>query len=253
MIIYFSGTGNSKYCAQMFADKLEDELIDSFNYIKNGIAAELISAKPWIFVSPTYCWQLPHIFEEFIRTAHFEGCKDAYFVMTCGSNIGNAGQKIEKLCREVGLNYRGVLPVVMPENYIAMFEVPEPELAKRIVLVAKRSLLKAVRRISKGERLPETKVGVLGKIMSGPVNPIFYKLFVKAKAFYATDACIGCGKCVQVCVLNNISIKDKKPVWGDACTHCMACICGCKAEAIEYGKKSQGKPRYQCEEYEKQS
>nr|WP_264291386.1 MULTISPECIES: hypothetical protein [unclassified Dorea] len=30
----------------------------------------------------------------------------------------------------------------------------------------------------------------------------------------------------------------------DACTHCMACICYCPAEAIEYGKKSVGKPRY---------
>lgn len=251
MIVYFSGTGNSKYCAQMLADKLEEEIFDSFYHIKNGIAAELVSGTPWVFVSPTYCWQLPHVFEEFIRTARFEGCKEAYFVMTCGSDIGNAGQKIEKLCQEVGLNYRGVLPVVMPENYIAMFEVPQPELAKRIVLVAKRSLLKVVRRIRKGEHLPETKVGALDKFKSGPVNPIFYKLFVKAKAFYATDACIGCGKCEKVCVLNNISIKDERPVWGDTCTHCMACICGCPTEAIEYGKKSLGKPRYQCEEYKK--
>ena len=251
MIVYFSGTGNSKYCAQMLADKLEEELFDSFYHIKNGIAAELVSGTPWVFVSPTYCWQLPHVFEEFIRTARFEGCKEAYFVMTCGSDIGNAGQKIEKLCQEVGLNYRGVLPVVMPENYIAMFEVPQPELAKRIVLVAKRPLLKVVRTIRKGECLPERKANLADKFKSGPLNRIFYKLFVKANAFYATDACIGCGKCEKVCVLNNLSIKDGKPVWGDACTHCMACICGCPAEAIEYGKKSQGKPRYQCEEYKK--
>ena len=82
MIVYFSGTGNSKYCAQMLADKLEEELFDSFYHIKNGIAAELVSGTPWVFVSPTYCWQLPHVFEEFIRTARFEGCKEAYFVMT---------------------------------------------------------------------------------------------------------------------------------------------------------------------------
>lgn len=251
MIVYFSGTGNSKYCAQMFANKLEEELFDSFYHIKNGIAAELVSGTPWVFVSPTYCWQLPHVFEEFIRTARFEGCKEAYFVMTCGSDIGNAGQKIEKLCEEVGLNYRGVLPVVMPENYIAMFEVPQPELAKRIVLVAKRSLLKVVRRIRKGERLPERKVNLADKFKSGPLNPIFYKAIITAKPFYATDACVGCGKCETACVLNNISIKDGKPVWGDACTHCMACICGCPTEAIEYGKKSRGKPRYQCEEYKK--
>lgn len=251
MIIYFSGTGNSRYCAQMLADKLEDKLVDSFDFIKNGISAELTSTKPWVFVAPTYCWQLPHIFEQFIRTSHFEGCKDAYFVMTCGGDIGNAGAKIQKLCEEVGFNFQGVMPVAMPENYIAMFEVPESETAKRIVLVAKRALLKAVRLIQKDEKFPERKIHLIDKLKTGPVNPLFYKIFVKAKPFYATDACIGCGKCAKDCVLNNISIKEGKPQWGDACTHCMACICGCPAEAIEYGKKSLGKPRYMCEEYQK--
>ena len=31
------------------------------------------------------------------------------------------------------------------------------------------------------------------------------------------------------------------------CTHCMACICYCPTSAIEYGKKSLGKPRYHFE------
>ena len=249
MIVYFTGTGNSKYCAEMIADKLEDDVVDSFSYIKNGIATELCSAKPWVFVSPTYCWQLPHVFEDFIRAARFEGCKDAYFVMTCGDDIGNAGEKIEKLCKEVGLSYKGVMKVVMPENYIAMFEVPDAEIARRIVLVAKRSLLRIVKKIRNGEAFPETKIRLGDRFKSGPLNPFFYKVFVKAKPFYVTEGCVGCGKCEKVCVLNNISLKDGKPVWGDSCTHCMACICGCPAEAIEYGKKSQGKPRYICEEY----
>ena len=64
-----------------------------------------------------------------------------------------------------------------------------------------------------------------------------------------TDACIGCGKCERVCVLKNISIREGRPIWGEECTHCMACICGCPTEAIEYGKRSQGKPRYQCKDY----
>ena len=38
-----------------------------------------------------------------------------------------------------------------------------------------------------------------------------------------------------------------KPVWGGNCTHCMACICRCGVESIEYGKKSLGKPRYHFE------
>ena len=62
MIVYFTGTGNSRYCAQMLADKLDDDIVDAFHFIRNGIPAELISGKPWIFVAPTYGWQLPCIF-----------------------------------------------------------------------------------------------------------------------------------------------------------------------------------------------
>ena len=48
--------------------------------------------------------------------------------------------------------------------------------------------------------------------------------------------------------MNNVTIKDGKPVWGRNCTHCMACICYCpKDSAIEYGKKSVGQPRYHFE------
>lgn len=47
--------------------------------------------------------------------------------------------------------------------------------------------------------------------------------------------------------MNNITLPNGRPVWGDNCTQCMACICYCPTEAIEYGKKSLGKPRYRFE------
>ena len=59
--------------------------------------------------------------------------------------------------------------------------------------------------------------------------------------------CIGCGQCAKRCPMNNVAIKDGKPVWGRNCTHCMACICYCPVSAIEYGKKSVGQPRYHFE------
>ena len=251
MVVYFSGTGNSRYCAQMLADRLGDELIDSAGFIKNGIAAELISGTPWVFVSPTYAWQMPRVFAEFIRTGNFDGNDDAYFVLTCGGETGNAAQQIRALCEEKGLRFKGLLEVPMPENYVAMFSVPDEAACARMIEAAQPILEQAAERIRAGEPLPDKKVSGMDKLKSGPINKGFYVGYVKATKFCATDACIGCGKCVEHCVLNNIRLENGKPKWGEHCTHCMACICGCPTEAIEYGKTSRGKRRYQCPEYRK--
>ena len=48
--------------------------------------------------------------------------------------------------------------------------------------------------------------------------------------------------------LNNIALEGGRPVWKGTCTHCMACIGGCPAEAIEYGEKSKGRRRYYLKE-----
>ena len=252
MIIYYSGTGNSRYCAEYLGVLRDDEVIDAFKYMRSGIAPDFFSDEPYVFVSPTYCWQLPRVFQNFIRTANLRGDRDAYFFLTCGSDIGNAGEHIEKLCKEVGLRFKGVVAIPMPENYIAMFDVPSQEIADKIVKIAERPLKRAERLIHHIQPFPPRKVTWMDKLKSGPINALYYKFLVKAKAFYTTDACSGCGKCEKACVLNNITIKDGKPIWGNKCTHCMACICGCPTAAIEYGKKSQGKPRYQCKKFEEE-
>lgn len=249
MIVYFTGTGNSRYCAQWLAHALGDEAVDSFRFIRDGIAAKLTSEKPWVFVAPTYGWQLPHIFADFLRGGSFAGSRDAYFVMTCGSDIGSAGAKLAAFCARKDFNYKGVLQVVMPENYIALFDAPGPEEARKIIAAAKPTLENGAACIRDGWDLPASKVGVIDKLKSGVANAAFYRFIVKAKPFAVSDACISCGKCADVCPLGNIQLQGGKPVWGTRCTHCMACICGCPTSAIEYGKASRGKPRYQCPAY----
>jgi ferredoxin/flavodoxin len=244
MVVYFSGTGNSEFCARRIAEALADELLDSAGYIRHGIAADLITGKPWVFVAPTYAWQIPVIFADFIRSGSFSGSTDAYFVMTCGSDTGNAAEFLRELCEEKGLTFRGLMPIVMPENYIAMFDAPGPEKAAEIVRAALPVLEQAVRLVLQGENFPVQTVRMLDQLKSGPINKGFNRYYVRSNKFYATDACVGCGRCVEVCVLNNISLDTNRPVWSDRCTHCMACICGCPEEAIEYGKKSLGRPRY---------
>ena len=144
----------------------------------------------------------------------------------------------------------GTLEVVMPENYIALFDAPEQAEALSIIRAAHPILEDAAHRISRGEYLPAHSRRPGDRLKSGPINRAFYPLIVKSKAFTVSDACIHCGKCQERCVTNCITLTDGKPVWGAGCTHCMACICGCPVSAIEYGKASLGKPRYQCPPYQ---
>ena len=141
--------------------------------------------------------------------------------------------------------------IVMPENYIAMFSAPQADEARQIVAKAEPDIDRAIAAIQANQPFAPTRNNLYDRFMSGPVNPVFYRFFVKADAFRATDACIGCSKCVELCPLNNIRLENGKPVWGKNCTHCMACICYCPKEAIEYGKKSKGKPRYHFEALER--
>ena len=67
MIFYLTGTGNSRWAARLLADHLQDTAEDAAPYLKSGLTPSLHSEKPWIFVCPTYGWQIPHIFADLLR------------------------------------------------------------------------------------------------------------------------------------------------------------------------------------------
>ena len=162
-------------------------------------------------------------------------------------SAGYAAKYNQEFAAQKALTYMGTAQIVMPENYIALFSAPDKQEAKAIVENAKPAIRSIIDCIRNGMEFPAPRNNLYDRFMSGAVNPIFYKGIVKADAFTVSDACIGCGKCVQLCPLNNIRLDKDKPVWGSNCTHCMACICYCPKEAIEYGKRSVGKPRYHFE------
>ncbi len=246
MIVYFTGTGNSKYLAHVMGKQLNDTVADATELIKAGKSPELYSEKPYIFVSPVYAWRIPKLFEKWIDKCTFNGNNRVYFVINCGSEIGAAEPYVKKLAARKGFDYMGTAEIVMPENYIVMFSAPPKEEDERIIGAATERAVGLCAKISSCEPLERVKSGFVGHLYSDIVNPLFYTFSIGAKKFYSTEKCISCGKCVNACMLNNISLKAGAPVWGKDCTHCMACISKCPTEAIEYGKHTKGRRRYTC-------
>ena len=247
MVLYFTGTGNSRYLARRIAEGLEMPLYDLNACIKAGNTAPVQTGRDVVLVTPTYAWRIPRVVSEWLDKTELTGAERIWFVMDCGSEIGNAAKYNRELVARKALTYMGTAPIVMPENYIALFPAPDKQEATAIVENAKPAIRSIIDCIRNGMEFPAPRNNLYDRFMSGAVNPIFYKGIVKADAFTVSDACIGCGKCVQLCPLNNIRLDKDKPVWGSNCTHCMACICYCPKEAIEYGKRSVSKPRYHFE------
>ena len=89
-----------------------------------------------VIVTPTYAWRIPRIVEDWLLHTELTGARRAWFVMTCGSEIGNADRYNRRLCQAKGLACMGTAQIVMPENYIAMFNAPQVEEARQIVALS---------------------------------------------------------------------------------------------------------------------
>lgn len=248
MILYFSGTGNSEYVARRIGRQIDDEVLNLFERLRTEDYSELQSEKPWVIVCPTYAWQMPHIVRDWLLNAELTGSDTIYFVLTCGTNIAGAGLYAKAVASRKGLTYLGTAPVVMPENYIAMFRTPDEAEALEIVDRAEETIDRISDLISKGAYLEELGGG---RLQSMIMNWGFTRFIIADKKFESTDRCTSCGQCVRVCPTENIYLDgpeggERHPVWSGRCIHCMACINRCPFGAIEYGTASEERVRYRC-------
>lgn len=246
MIIYFSGTGNSEYVAKRIGKEINDEVLNLFEKIQNNDYSNLASDRPWVLVVPTYTWRIPRIVHEWLMKTELGENRDIYFVMTCAGSIGYAGKYLKNLCVAKDMNYKGCVSIIMPNNYIVLSKTPNKKDSLATITQAEQKIFDTVNYIKNNLPFPEAHVTFKDKFNSSLLNDIFYPLFVHSKKFYATNTCISCGKCKNVCPLGNIQIENGKPNWGNHCTHCMACICRCPKEAIQYGKNTNDRVRYVC-------
>ena len=251
MILYFSATGNTEYIAKELARQIDDDVLNLLPRIKAGDYSEIHSDRPFVICSPVYVCEMPRFYAAFLEKLELTGSKDVYFVFTSGGYAGISAALGRKLVNKKGMNYRGRAEFTMPRNYPISKKyplLPEDQNTERI-RSAVEHIPEVAEQIRSGERIKLRRLTYFEKIITYPFNPIWVKHKHTSKPFYATEACIGCGKCARLCPLNNISIVDKKPVWTDKCAHCMACLGNCPTEAIEYGKITQGQYRYRFGKY----
>ena len=70
-------------------------------------------------------------------------------------------------------------------------------------------------------------IGLLGQRLW-----FYHKTNGYSKKLKIDNHCVGCGKCVSVCPMKNLTLQNKKAVPDDRCTMCYRCISLCPKKAI---------------------
>lgn len=251
MIFYFTGTGNSKWVAQLLGTRLNESLVSINDLLKSGAPSFEFEVSPQErlgLVFPIYSWGLPSPVVMFIERLDLKnGTGRKFFsVATCGDNAGLTDKMLKKLLNEKGMGLSSIHTVQMPNCYILMkgFDVDPEDLAKRKIAAAPDRVDRIIKAIldERQDKSLYTR-GSLSWVKSRLIYPPFIKN-TKYTKYFTTEKCTHCGLCAKLCPMNNITLSDGKPVWSDKCVQCHACINRCPSRAIESGKVTQNKGRY---------
>lgn len=233
------------------AKKIDDECVNLLGRIREQDFTPIHSEKPFIICAPVYVCEIPRFMTKFLKKLSFTGSKDVYFILTSGGYCGPSGLLLKKIFKKKKMICHGHAEFKMPRNYVASDSYPmlEKEEVEKRIKSSYKQLEQVAADILAGNKLKARHVFLFETIITVPFNPIWCKFKLKAKDFYVEDSCVGCGKCERLCPLNNIKIVDKKPVWSEQCTHCMACIGNCPVKAIQYGEITKNKEPYNYGQY----
>lgn len=233
--IYFSGTGNTRYCIKKFVKEIDSsaqtfviEDINAVNAIKNN--EEIVLAYPIYFSN------LPKIVRDFINNNKeiFSG-KKMYIIATMGLFSGDGTGCSARLLKKFGAKIIGGLHIKMPDC-IGDEKLLKKSLEqnKEIVQRANMKILDAVEKYKSG--LP-TKDGLnLLYHLAGLFGQRLW-FFGKTKKYYDKinidqEKCVRCGKCTELCPMKNLQLTFGKVYQNSKCVMCYRCFANCPKQAI---------------------
>lgn len=239
--IYFSGTGNTKYCIEKFM-KHYDGKSQVISIEHEGAIDEIKKNENIVFAYPIYYSSIPKIVRDFITLNHkLFYKKNIFIIATMGLFSGDGTGCSARLLQRYHANIIGGLHLQMPDCIGDVKALKKPlHKNKQIIHRADEKIKAAAEGLKKGEP-PKEGLGIFYHIAG---------LFGQRLWFYNKTAnyteklrinrkkCVGCGKCVSICPMKNLNIAGGISVSGRKCTMCYRCVNNCPHQAITLiGKK----------------
>lgn len=239
--IYFSGTGNSRYCTEKFLQACSENS-GTFSIEDTEVLSQIRSSPEIVIGYPVQYSDMPRILKDFIvENSSLWNGKKIFVIATMGMFSGDGSGVVAMMLKRYGAVIVCGLHVKMPDS-ICDEKVLKKTLEenKKLIANADKKIVYAAKRLQSGS---PTKEGL--SVFSQMAGLFGQRLLFHSKTDSYSDKlkidgqkCIGCGKCEKLCPMKNIRITDSQQLTSDKCTMCYRCINQCPTQAITLlGKK----------------
>lgn len=239
--IYFSGTGNTRYCVETFMQAYYPAG-ETFS-IEAADAVQKISMHNEIVLGyPVQFSNIPKILQDFIVDhSYIWKNKTIFIIATMALFSGDGAGILARLLIKQGAVIVGGLHLKMPDSICDEKVLKRSfEENKKMVAKAEEKIYKSVGNLKKG-KAPQEGLGIVSHL----AGLFGQRLYFWGKTKKYTDKlkidsqkCIGCGLCEKLCPMRNIAVRNGIAVSGDKCTMCYRCINKCPKQSITLlGKK----------------
>lgn len=234
VIFYFSGTGNSKFIAELFAEKMDCQCL---NIEEQKKFAEIIDHTDIIaFCYPIYGSRPPRLMREFVtENKLFLNGKRLIIFCTQMLGSGDGARCLTDLLSDISYTVIYAEHFLMPNNINNLFFLPIASDKKNNDYYSKaRKRMEIVCQNIKSGKIVRRGFHTLSKwlgLMQGAFMPALEE---KGKNLvHINENCTQCGICVNACPLGNLKLSEDGVTAGGNCMMCYRCTNLCPQKAIK--------------------
>lgn len=240
IVFYFSGTGNSFAVAELIAQKIGKAKLAP---ILNITDYDLDQYQVVGFVFPVYYYHTPEIVQRVLKGFKSKMDQQVFLIATYGSSCGYAMADVRAVLKN-GAGFVQEFGITMPGNYILEYGAFPDWLQRSILKKSEKAAEEISKKILNRSSVHDVNPNWFAKIFKSTGDKKVKTFKVVGSLFSASEACIKCGRCAEICLGSNIKMHESGPSWGENCQQCMACVQWCPQNAIRHPKLKTGRKRY---------
>lgn len=240
LMLYFSGTGNSRYIALRFSEYMLHNYQDEFEV--HSIEEEcdfesLIQNHALVgFCYPIYGSSLPKIMRRFVFR-YRESLQDKKLILFCTQLIfsGDGARVFTELLKDIPYEVVLAEHFNMPNSVcnLPVIKVRNGDALRGILKRADRRLARACKALHENKRRLRG-FNAFSHLLGLSQRPMFLKMEDAASNQVTVDknVCSRCAKCVRECPAKNLYLEDGCIKARGDCTLCYRCVNHCPNKAI---------------------